>query len=135
LRLGKETFGTKNKEELCQKAFAPYFAEMGDITIPKPSNEEIQNVMLYMAAASLQLNEQHLPQQVGKQENENNFNDPISQYPIILTADHISEILSVTKHHAYEMMKYEGFPLIRIGRLKRVNRENFFDWLESTRRN
>jgi excisionase family DNA binding protein len=53
-----------------------------------------------------------------------------TDYPLILTVDHVSEIMGVSKRIAYEMMEYKGFPLIRIGRLKRVNREAFFSWLE-----
>jgi excisionase family DNA binding protein len=53
-----------------------------------------------------------------------------TDYPLILTVDHVSEIMGVSKRIAYEMMEYKGFPLIRIGRLKRVNREAFFGWLE-----
>lgn len=52
-------------------------------------------------------------------------------YPLILTADHISEIMGVSKRIAYEFMEYKGFPLIRVGRLKRVNRDAFFNWLET----
>lgn len=52
-------------------------------------------------------------------------------YPLVLTADHIAEIMSVSKRIAYEIMEYKGFPLIRLGRLKRVNRESFFGWLEN----
>ncbi|MGF6951917.1 excisionase family DNA binding protein [Neobacillus sp. B4I6] len=54
-----------------------------------------------------------------------------TDYPLILTADHISEIMGVSKRIAYEMMEYKGFPLIRVGRLKRVNKEAFFGWLEN----
>lgn len=53
-----------------------------------------------------------------------------SDYPLILTAEHISEIMGISKRIAYEVMEYKGFPLIRIGRLKRVNRDSFFGWLE-----
>lgn len=53
-----------------------------------------------------------------------------NEYPLILTADHVAEIMGVSKRIAYEMMEYKGFPLIRLGRLKRVNREAFFGWLE-----
>ena len=54
----------------------------------------------------------------------------IADYPLILTADHISEILGISRRMAYETMEFEGFPLVRIGRLKRVNRDSFFKWLE-----
>lgn len=55
----------------------------------------------------------------------------IEDYPIILTAAHIAEIMHISKRVAYEVMEYEGFPLIRIGRCKRVNRDEFFKWLQS----
>jgi excisionase family DNA binding protein len=54
----------------------------------------------------------------------------VQDYPIILKADEVAEILGVTKRHAYEIMEQKGFPLIRLGRLKRVNRDAFFKWLE-----
>lgn len=54
-----------------------------------------------------------------------------TDYPLILNADHVAEIMGVSKRIAYELMEYKGFPLIRVGRLKRVNREAFFGWLES----
>jgi len=50
-------------------------------------------------------------------------------YPMILEAKHIQEILGVSKPTAYELMERADFPLIRIGRLKRVTREAFFQWL------
>ncbi|MEH7514131.1 helix-turn-helix domain-containing protein [Gottfriedia acidiceleris] len=53
--------------------------------------------------------------------------------PIILTAEHVANILSCTKSHVYEMMERKDFPLIRVGRLKRVNRDQFFDWLNKQR--
>ena len=54
----------------------------------------------------------------------------IQDYPIILKVEHVAEILGITQRHAYEVMEQKGFPLIRIGRLKRVNRDAFFKWLE-----
>jgi len=53
----------------------------------------------------------------------------IEDYPMILTASDIAEILSVSKPTAYELMDQEGFPLIKFGRSKRVFREEFFNWL------
>jgi len=51
-------------------------------------------------------------------------------YPILLTAKDVAEILGITHRHAYEVMEEKGFPLVRIGRLKRVHRDLFFKWLE-----
>ncbi|MDQ0417571.1 excisionase family DNA binding protein [Croceifilum oryzae] len=56
------------------------------------------------------------------------------QYPEILKVDHIAKILDISKRRAYEVMEYKGFPLIRIGRLKRVEREAFFQWIKKEAR-
>jgi len=54
----------------------------------------------------------------------------VQDYPIMLTAKEVAEILGITHRHAYEVMEEKGFPLVRIGRLKRVHRDMFFKWLE-----
>lgn len=59
------------------------------------------------------------------------INKQITDYPLVMTADHVSEILTISKWSAYELMETKGFPLVRIGRLKRVQREAFFDWLKN----
>ena len=51
-------------------------------------------------------------------------------YPLILTAEDIANILMINKNKAYELMKQKGFPTITMGRLKRVNRDSFFKWIE-----
>jgi predicted DNA-binding transcriptional regulator AlpA len=62
-------------------------------------------------------------QQVVKQKND---------YPLVLNAKHIQEILGVGRRVAYELMDRNDFPLVKIGeKLKRVNRDDFFSWLES----
>jgi excisionase family DNA binding protein len=53
----------------------------------------------------------------------------IQDYPILMKAEHVSELLGVHLRHAYEVMEESDFPLIRIGRKKRVQREDFFNWL------
>jgi glycyl-tRNA synthetase beta subunit len=55
----------------------------------------------------------------------------ITDYPVILTAEHVAEILEISKQVAYEVMESQDFPLIRVNRFKRVNREAFFRWLDS----
>jgi hypothetical protein len=61
----------------------------------------------------------------------NKHNEP--GYPIVLTAEHIRDVMKVSKRVAYEIMERKDFPLVRIGRLKRVNRDAFFDWLNGSR--
>ncbi|MFJ7932950.1 helix-turn-helix domain-containing protein [Sporosarcina sp. NPDC096371] len=55
----------------------------------------------------------------------------IDSYPIVLTAVDISEILQISKPSAYELMKRTDFPLIKIGRCKRVLRDQFYLWLSN----
>ncbi|WP_317616472.1 helix-turn-helix domain-containing protein [Bacillus sp. HNG] len=61
--------------------------------------------------------------------NRMNSNLDNEKYPFVLTADHVAEIVGVSTRVAYELMERKDFPLIRIGRLKRVNRDEFFKWL------
>jgi excisionase family DNA binding protein len=57
----------------------------------------------------------------------------IAQLPEILTVKHISVILNASKRTVYEMMERTDFPLIRVGRLKRVRRDKFFEWLDKSK--
>lgn len=58
------------------------------------------------------------------------INKEIEDYPLILTAKEVSEILNISKPTAYELMRNKDFPLLRIGRCKRVIREEFLEWLK-----
>ncbi|WP_010276556.1 helix-turn-helix domain-containing protein [Paenibacillus senegalensis] len=51
-------------------------------------------------------------------------------YPEILDAQDIAQIMRVSLSKAYDLMEWQGFPLVRIGRNKRVGREAFFEWLD-----
>ncbi|KAB2335115.1 helix-turn-helix domain-containing protein [Bacillus mesophilum] len=53
------------------------------------------------------------------------------EYPIVLTAKEISKILKISKPSSYELMKRSDFPLVQIGRCKRVLRDDFFEWLRN----
>ncbi|WP_391204402.1 helix-turn-helix domain-containing protein [Psychrobacillus sp. L4] len=64
-----------------------------------------------------------------------NAQDEIGKYPLVLTAKEISLILKISKPSAYEVMKRNDFPLIKIGRCKRVLREEFFVWLKTQQEN
>ncbi|MGM0836745.1 MAG: helix-turn-helix domain-containing protein [Bacillota bacterium] len=56
-------------------------------------------------------------------------NKRIDDYPIVLSAKDISEILQISKPTAYELMNHSDFPVIKIGRCKRVLRDEFFKWI------
>jgi predicted DNA-binding transcriptional regulator AlpA len=61
------------------------------------------------------------------------FKNNIYEYPIVLTAVEISQILKVSRPTAYEIMNRPDFPLLKIGRCKRVLREDFFLWLNQNK--
>ncbi|MET3697140.1 excisionase family DNA binding protein [Bacillus oleivorans] len=52
-------------------------------------------------------------------------------YPVVLKASDIAEILGVSEPTAYKLMRQKTFPLISFGRNMRVLRDEFFRWLES----
>lgn len=54
-------------------------------------------------------------------------------YPEYLTGKHVSEFLGISYRYAYELMERKDFPLIRVGKSKRVNKHEFFDWVEKQR--
>nr|WP_262398489.1 helix-turn-helix domain-containing protein [Zongyangia hominis] len=43
---------------------------------------------------------------------------------------HIQQIMGISKVSACGLVHSEGFPVIRHGRLIRVSKRAFFDWLE-----
>jgi hypothetical protein len=54
----------------------------------------------------------------------------IEDFPLILNAKHISEITGVSLKKAHEIMNHSDFPLIRLGKSKKVKRDGFFEWLD-----
>ena len=59
----------------------------------------------------------------------------LGDYPVILTAQDISQILKVSKPTAYEIMKYTDFPILEIGRCKRVLQIIFLNGYEGMEMN
>ena len=53
----------------------------------------------------------------------------INDYPMVLKADDIAEILRVSKPTAYALMKDPAFPLIKARGTKRVLRDEFMKWI------
>jgi hypothetical protein len=52
-------------------------------------------------------------------------------YPLVLTVKEVREILHIGQRVAYALMDRTDFPTIKIGKLKRVNRDSFFDWIKN----
>ncbi|OIK13556.1 DNA-binding protein [Bacillus sp. MUM 116] len=50
--------------------------------------------------------------------------------PPILTAQDIQKYLSISKSKAYDLFRQKGFPTIVIGGSKRVNKDDFLNWLD-----
>lgn len=61
-----------------------------------------------------------------RKERTTDYND----LPLILDVSHIQQIMGISKVSAYGLVHSEGFPVIRHGRLIRVSKRAFFDWLE-----
>jgi len=54
----------------------------------------------------------------------------IEELPLILDAHDIAEIMGFSLRTAYLIMDFPNFPTIRIGKTKRVGRDEFFTWLK-----
>jgi len=52
------------------------------------------------------------------------------KFPYVLNAQHVQEILDIGKEKAYELMDSKGFPVLKVGRHKKVLRNKFFQWLQ-----
>lgn len=57
-----------------------------------------------------------------------------SQYPEILQAKHVAEIMGVALSTAYALMKLNDFPGLQLGGVARVRRDSFFRWLDANER-
>ncbi|WP_019913194.1 hypothetical protein [Paenibacillus sp. HW567] len=52
-------------------------------------------------------------------------------FPIVLQAKHVTEILGVAKSTTYELFASPGFPLLQLNGRKLVYRDSFFEWLDA----
>jgi hypothetical protein len=52
------------------------------------------------------------------------------EHPPVLDAKKIQDILKISKTAAYSLLMNPPFKVVRIGRIKKVSRDSFFDWLE-----
>ena len=54
----------------------------------------------------------------------------MSSLPEVLKAENIAQFLNISKRYAYEIMQRNDFPTIKLGRVKRVYREDFLKWVD-----
>ena len=50
--------------------------------------------------------------------------------PLTLTAPEVGEVLGISRAAAYELVRSEGFPRIKIGKRILVPRDKFIQWID-----
>lgn len=55
----------------------------------------------------------------------------IKKLPFSLKAEDVQEFLNISRSAAYALMKRKDFPIIVIGKSKRVKAEDFLKWVEA----
>ncbi len=51
-------------------------------------------------------------------------------YPITLSVKDVQEILGIGRGTAYELTNRDDFPCMKVGKVKRIPRDKFFEWME-----
>ena len=49
----------------------------------------------------------------------------------LITIMEMADLLNISRSKAYSLTKEKDFPIIRIGKLIRVNKEKLFNWLST----
>ena len=52
------------------------------------------------------------------------------ELPLFLNAETVANVLGIAKSSAYELMKEQGFPSLRVGNRLIVPKEKFMAWVE-----
>ena len=50
--------------------------------------------------------------------------------PLLITVDQAAKMLSISKTTLYDEIRYKGFPVVRFGKLVRINPSKMQEWLE-----
>ena len=50
--------------------------------------------------------------------------------PLVLDVADIQRIMGISRASAYELVHTPGFPAVRSGRLIKISKKAFFDWME-----
>ena len=62
--------------------------------------------------------------------NENLRINNYDELPLVLNVTDIQRLMGISRASAYELVRTPGFPAARSGRLIKVSKKAFFDWLE-----
>lgn len=52
------------------------------------------------------------------------------ELPLVLDVADIQQIMGISRTSAYELVRTPGFPVFRRGRLIKISKKAFFDWME-----
>lgn len=52
------------------------------------------------------------------------------EFPLMLNADTVKDVLGISISSAYELMKEKGFPSLKIGSRIVVPKDKFIEWVE-----
>lgn len=56
----------------------------------------------------------------------------LEDLPAILNAEHIAQVMGLSRPVVYDLMGSEGFPTIKIGKRKLVSKTAFEEWLNKS---
>jgi prophage regulatory protein len=51
--------------------------------------------------------------------------------PLLITVEEAAQMLSIGRTKLYDLIRYEGFPVVRFGKMVRVRPSELQEWLES----
>lgn len=49
----------------------------------------------------------------------------------LITIIELKELLNISRSKAYELVKMKDFPIVRIGKCIRINKNDLFEWLNN----
>jgi excisionase family DNA binding protein len=50
--------------------------------------------------------------------------------PLLITVDEAAQMLSMGRTKLYDLIRYEGFPVVRFGKMVRIRPSDLQEWLE-----
>ena len=59
-----------------------------------------------------------------------NYYTSMEQLPLALNADDIAQVLGISRSCAYELMRSDGFPTLRIGKRMTVLKVKLLEWID-----
>lgn len=55
----------------------------------------------------------------------------IDELPLMLTPEDIGAVLGISRNNAYAVIHSKDFPVVKIGKQYRINKDKFMQWLET----